>query len=73
LHAATHSRIELWQPRYYKSWSREEWEKKGKQDLIDIIDEDLQEILAAHRPEPLADNVKKHIDDILIKYGVIKP
>jgi trimethylamine--corrinoid protein Co-methyltransferase len=72
MHTAIHCRTELWQPRYYKSCRREEWGQKGKKDLIDIIDEDLQEILATHRPEPLPDQVKKQIDDMLIKYGVIE-
>ena len=42
----------------------------GERDLIDEIDADLREILANHRPEPLADHARKQIDAILKKYGV---
>jgi len=72
MHTALHSRTELWQPRYFTSGTREQWEKEGRPDLVDVIDKDLREILATHRPEPFPDNVKKQIDYILVKYGVNK-
>jgi trimethylamine:corrinoid methyltransferase-like protein len=60
----------LWLPRYFRSETIESWEQGGRKDLIDLIDEHLREILATHQPEPLADHVRKQIDDILVKYGV---
>ena len=69
-HTAAHCRTELWLPRYFRSQTTDEWERGGRKDLIDLIDEHLGEILATHRPEPLPDDVRKQIDDILVKYGV---
>ena len=69
-HTAAHCRTELWLPRYFRRETIESWEQGGRKDLIDLIDEHLREILATHQPEPLADHVRKKIDDILVKYGV---
>lgn len=71
MHTAKHCRTELWLPRYFTSETREQWEKDGRKDLIDVIDEDLQKILKEHQPEPFPDQTGKQIDDILRKYNVI--
>ena len=65
LHTADHCRSEIWQSKYFKGSTMEEWEKCGKPDLIDKINQDLVSILETHRPEPLGDKILEKIDDIL--------
>jgi predicted component of type VI protein secretion system len=37
-------------------------------DLIERIDDDLREILATHRPEPLPATVQRELHEILAKF-----
>ncbi|MCF8068180.1 MAG: trimethylamine methyltransferase family protein [Desulfobacterales bacterium] len=70
-HTVQHCRTELWLPRYFKMLNVEEWEQKGKKDLFDLIDEDLRKILAEHQPNPLPEETRQRIDEVLKKIGVI--
>ena len=72
MHTANHCRKELWNTKYFQAslMSRTDGDSSSKRDLINEIDAELQEILANHRPEPLADSARKQIDAILKKHGV---
>jgi hypothetical protein len=37
--------------------------------MMSVIDEDLQRILATHRPEPLPDALRSQINSVLEKYN----
>lgn len=70
-HTAKHCRTEIRQPRYYQCLSMEQWEKEGKKDLFDRIDEDLKKTVAEHQSAALPEKVRQNIDVILKKYNVI--
>jgi trimethylamine:corrinoid methyltransferase-like protein len=72
MHTANHCRKELWNTKYFQAalMSQTGGDSGSERDLINEIDADLQEILANHQPEPLADSVRKQIDAILKNHGV---
>jgi len=70
MHTATNCRSEIWKNRFFKSQSFEQWEKDGKKDLKDLLDESVKEIMKNHCPEPITDSIKNNIDTILKKYRV---
>ncbi|UCD59133.1 MAG: trimethylamine methyltransferase family protein, partial [Candidatus Hydrogenedentota bacterium] len=71
MHTAKHCRTEFWGTRYSQAIDFETWEREGKKDLKDRIDEDLRTILETHQPEPLPDSIRSQITSILKKFGVI--
>ncbi|MEW6440063.1 MAG: trimethylamine methyltransferase family protein [bacterium] len=68
MHTAVHCRKEISKIRYFASKTFEAWEQEGRKDLEDIIDQDLQRILAAPKPEPLPASVQEQLDVIVRKY-----
>jgi trimethylamine--corrinoid protein Co-methyltransferase len=70
-HTARHCRTELWNPKYFR-FSQEKTggeSPPNKREMSSVIQEDLQRILATHRPEPLSNSVQRQTDSILGKYG----
>lgn len=70
MHTAIHCRSDLWNPRYLRSMTADQWEQGGKKDVVDRIDGDLQRILATHHPEPLPEPIQRRIGAILAQFGV---
>ena len=70
MHTAKYCRKEISPTKYLISRSFDTWQKEGKKDLKEIIDADLRNILATHKPEPLPVSVQKQLEAIVKKYGV---
>jgi trimethylamine:corrinoid methyltransferase-like protein len=69
LHTVKHCRENYWGSRYFgANFPRSSSEIAPDPDLIERIDDDLREILATHRPEPLPTTVQGEIREILAKY-----
>ncbi len=69
-HTARHCRTELWNPNYFKLpvAKTEGGTSPNKREMMSVIREDLQRILAAHRPEPFPESLQREIDSIVAKY-----
>jgi trimethylamine---corrinoid protein Co-methyltransferase len=68
MHTAIHCRKELSPIKYFASKTFEAWDESGRKDLKDVIDHDLREILATHKPEPLSVSVQTQLTAIVEKY-----
>ncbi len=69
-HTAVHCRKELSPIKYFVSKTFDTWDRDGRKDLKDIIEDDLQRILKTHVPEPLPQSLIEKFNDILTKYGI---
>jgi trimethylamine:corrinoid methyltransferase-like protein len=68
-HTAVHCQDNYWDSRYFGAkFPRSNSSAIPDRDLIERIDEDLREILATHRPEPLPEPVRKEIRAILGRF-----
>ena len=68
-HTAVHCKENYWDSRYFGTkFPRSNSPAIPDQDLIERIDDDLREILATHRPEPLPEPVRKEIRAILERF-----
>jgi len=68
-HTALHCRENYWDSHYFgANFPRSNSPAIPDRELIERIDDDLREILATHRPEPLAEPVRKEIRAILGKF-----
>ncbi len=68
-HTAVHCRKNYWNSRYFGAkFPRRNSPAIPDQELIERIDDDLREILATHRPEPLPEPVRKEIRAILGRF-----
>jgi trimethylamine:corrinoid methyltransferase-like protein len=68
-HTVVHCKKNYWDSRYFgANFPRSNSPAIPDRDLIERIDEDLHEIVATHRPEPLAEPVRKEIREIHGKY-----
>ena len=68
-HTAVHCQDNYWDSRYFGAkFPRSNSPAIPDQDLIERIDDDLREILATHRPEPLPEAVRKEIRAILERF-----
>jgi trimethylamine:corrinoid methyltransferase-like protein len=68
-HTAVHCKDNYWDSRYFGTkFPRSNSPAIPDQDLIERIDDDLREILATHRPEPLPEPVRKEIRAILERF-----
>ena len=64
-----HCRKNYWNSRYFgANFPRSNSPAIPDQELIERIDDDLREILATHRPEPLPEPVRKEIRAILGRF-----
>jgi len=59
---------EHWIPKISDRQPYDAWEKAGAKDIIKVAREKVKEILATHKPEPLPEDVRKEILDLLKKY-----
>ncbi len=69
MHTAKHCRTEMHLPKYSNTMTYDTWVSKGRRDLIDRIDDDLQKILETRQIEPLPPATKEKIAAILKKGG----
>jgi len=69
-HTAKHCRDNYWNSRYFGAAFPLSSSAIPDKDLIERIDDDLREILANHRPEPMPDPIRGRIYTILGKYEV---
>ena len=68
-HTAVHCRKNYWNSRYFgANFPRSNSPAIPDRELIERIDDDLREILATHRPEPLSEPVRKEIRAILGRF-----
>jgi trimethylamine:corrinoid methyltransferase-like protein len=68
-HTALHCQDNYWNSRYFGArFPRSNSPAIPDRDLYERIDVDLREILATHRPEPLAEPVRKEIREILGRF-----
>jgi len=52
-------------PRYIDRNTRGAWEAKGGKDLSEVAREEAQKIIKTHQPEPLSEDVKKTLREIV--------
>jgi trimethylamine--corrinoid protein Co-methyltransferase len=69
MHTAKYCRKEISPTKYLISRTFDAWQEEGRKDLKEIIDADLRNILATHRPEPLPASVREQLDAIVEKYA----
>jgi len=68
-HTAVHCKENYWDSRYFgTNFPRSNSPAIPDQELIERIDDDLREILATHRPEPLPEPTRKEIRAILERF-----
>ncbi len=60
-HTAIHARQDLWRGKYIKNIPLGDWEKEGKKDISERINEDLRRILDAHNVEPLSEPLSEEV------------
>lgn len=62
----THARFrDFWYPELLSRDIRESWESDGKKPLGVLLNQKVKTLIDEHQPEPLADDVKKELDQIL--------
>jgi len=64
-HTIQHMVREQSRPRLIDRNTRETWERKGSTDLTQRAREEARRILRTHRPEPLGDDVKRALREIV--------
>jgi trimethylamine--corrinoid protein Co-methyltransferase len=71
-HTARHCRSELWNPKYYRIPvdKTEGGTSPNKRQMMSVIREDLQKILATHSPEPFSVSLQREIESIVAKFQV---
>ncbi|MEW6440053.1 MAG: trimethylamine methyltransferase family protein [bacterium] len=69
MHTAVHCRKEISPIKYFASRTFESWDQEGRKDLKDVIDRDLRNILATHKPEPLPASVQEQMNAVLQRYA----
>jgi trimethylamine--corrinoid protein Co-methyltransferase len=67
-HSAKHCRDNYWKSRYFGAKFPLASGTLPDADLLERIDEDLREILAKHRPEPMPESLRKQLRTILEKF-----
>ena len=67
-HTMEHCRDNYWNSRYFGAAFPLGSSVDPDKDLIERIDDDLREILANHRPEPMPDPIREKIHAILGKF-----
>jgi len=76
-HTLKYTRTESWQSRLFAKNAYTAWEAEGRKSLEDRAHERAAEILAAHQPEPIAENVmaevirvrEKGAEELAVKKG----
>jgi len=65
-HTLTHYK-ERWYPNYFERLNYETWLAKGGKNFLERTSENIERILADHKPEPLQPEVKKRLREIVRK------
>jgi len=63
-HTLKNAREQLYMPTLSDRLSRDTWERKGRKDAVARASEKVQEILKTHKPEYLADEMRKVLREI---------
>jgi trimethylamine--corrinoid protein Co-methyltransferase len=67
----THTRLnwkkEYYIPKVFDRLSYQDWERSGKKSTLNKAKERLEEILATHKPKPLADSEESEVERILMQ------
>lgn len=63
-HTLKHYR-ERWYPTYFERSNYDSWLKKGGKDFVQRATETVNQVLAEHKPEPLAANVREKLREIV--------
>jgi trimethylamine--corrinoid protein Co-methyltransferase len=63
-HTLKHYR-ERWYPTYFERANYDSWLKKGGKDFVQRATETVNQVLAEHKPEPLAANVRGKLREIV--------
>jgi len=63
-HTMRHFRS-VWYPKLFDRANHERWTESGGKDLWKILNERVKTILGEHKPEPVAENVREAIEEIL--------
>jgi len=64
-HTLEHFKKEHWIPLISERRSVDGWRADGAKDIVRRAEEYVQEILSAHQPEPLSEEIKKEIDHVV--------
>jgi len=64
-HTLNHFAGELWFPRLFDRDRHPGWQAAGSRTLLDKLNQEANRILEEHTPEPLADEKRSKIDEIL--------
>ena len=64
-HTLNHFAGELWFPRLFDRERHPGWQAAGSRTLLDRLNQEANRILEEHTPEPLADEKRSKIDEIL--------
>jgi trimethylamine--corrinoid protein Co-methyltransferase len=60
-------RQEHWRPKYMNRDHPDMWKEKGSKNYGEIVTQKAIQILETHRPEPLPENIRLTIDEIVRK------
>jgi len=63
-HTLSHFREE-WYPKIFERYMYADWERKGSKSLLQRASERVEKILAAHQPEPLAEDIQTELRRIV--------
>jgi trimethylamine--corrinoid protein Co-methyltransferase len=69
MHTATHCRSDMLNNKYFRPPANQQSEQGSKKSVTEMIDEELQQILGTHKPEPLPDSIREQIDEIIKRFG----
>ena len=62
-HTMDHVRSTQWRPKLFSRVGRDAWEEQGRMSLLDRAGQELEAILADHRPEPIPAKVRSRIQE----------
>jgi len=64
-HTIKYMRQEQWQPNLINRLTRGTWTEKGGKDMTQVAREEARRLIKTHQPDPLSDDVKKIIREIV--------
>jgi trimethylamine--corrinoid protein Co-methyltransferase len=64
-HTLKHFQNEYFRPKLASKDARARWERMGSKNMVDVAREKVKKILAEHQPQPLNEDVKKKVNEIM--------
>lgn len=64
-HTLKHFQNEYFRPKLANKDARARWERMGSKSMVDIAREKVKKILAEHQPQPLDEDAKKKVNEIM--------